>query len=192
MFIFSTPVLIRHLRQLETVVFLHWCLILAVLLFAESFAVKIRQVIPKGKVSLYGWTPVWLVWNQLYDYLQFLFLFAKQTNPNQLNRRSMVQWCSLQYSLDKVTFNLKFFVKSFENTHICSLYLSFSLKVLRIPTLALSKQGFPLKVMSLYLKGFFMSAVTLVQHDICPSGKNPLGNAANRFQIYQNNELVHF
>jgi hypothetical protein len=29
---FSTPVLIRHLWQLQTVVFLHWCLICAVLL----------------------------------------------------------------------------------------------------------------------------------------------------------------
>jgi hypothetical protein len=29
---FSTPVLIRHLRQLKAVVFLHWCLILAILL----------------------------------------------------------------------------------------------------------------------------------------------------------------
>jgi len=46
----------------------------------------------KGEVSLYCWPPVWLVWNQLYDYWQFLFLFAKQTNPNQSNRRSMVQW----------------------------------------------------------------------------------------------------
>ncbi len=32
LFIFSTPVLIRHLRQLNTVVVLHWCLICAVLL----------------------------------------------------------------------------------------------------------------------------------------------------------------
>jgi hypothetical protein len=31
LFIFSTPVLIRHLWQLETVVFLHWCLIRVVL-----------------------------------------------------------------------------------------------------------------------------------------------------------------
>ncbi len=31
-FIFSMPVLIRHLWQLKTVVFLHWCLICAVLL----------------------------------------------------------------------------------------------------------------------------------------------------------------
>ncbi len=46
----------------------------------------------KGEVSLYHWPPVWLVWNQLYDYWQFLFLFAKQTNPNQSNRRSTVQW----------------------------------------------------------------------------------------------------
>ncbi len=33
LFIFSTPVLIRYLWQLKTVVFLHWCLICAVLLY---------------------------------------------------------------------------------------------------------------------------------------------------------------
>jgi hypothetical protein len=32
-FHFSTPVLIKHLWQLKMVVFLHWCLICAVLLF---------------------------------------------------------------------------------------------------------------------------------------------------------------
>jgi hypothetical protein len=32
MFIFSTPVLIRHLWQLKAVVFLHWCLLHAVVL----------------------------------------------------------------------------------------------------------------------------------------------------------------
>ncbi len=46
----------------------------------------------KGEVSQYHWPPVWLVWNQLYDNWQFLFLFVKQTNPDQSNRRSMVQW----------------------------------------------------------------------------------------------------
>ncbi len=50
------------------------------------------QGILKEEVSLYHWPPVWLVWNQLYEYWQFLFLFAKLTNPNQSNRRSMVQW----------------------------------------------------------------------------------------------------
>jgi len=50
------------------------------------------QGILKGEVSLYHWPPVWLVWNQLYDNWQFLFLLAKQTNPNQSNRGSMVQW----------------------------------------------------------------------------------------------------
>ncbi len=50
------------------------------------------QGILKGEVSLYHWPPVWLVWNQLYGNWQFLFLFAKQTNPNQSNRRSMVLW----------------------------------------------------------------------------------------------------
>ncbi len=51
-----------------------------------------NQGILKGEVSLYHWPSVGLVWNQLYDYWQFLFLFSKQTNPNQPNRRSMVQW----------------------------------------------------------------------------------------------------
>jgi hypothetical protein len=32
-----------------------------------------QQGILKGKVSLYHWPPVWLVWNQLYDNWQFLF-----------------------------------------------------------------------------------------------------------------------
>jgi hypothetical protein len=36
LFIFSTPVLIRHLRQLKVVLFLHWCLIRAALEFVKS------------------------------------------------------------------------------------------------------------------------------------------------------------
>ncbi len=60
------------------------------------------QGILKGEVSLYHWPPVWLVWNQLYDNWQFLFLFAKQTNPKQSNRRSTVQgYFPLQYSLPR-------------------------------------------------------------------------------------------
>jgi hypothetical protein len=50
------------------------------------------QGILKWKISLYGWPPVWLVWNQLDDNWQVLFLFAKQANPNRSNRRSVVQW----------------------------------------------------------------------------------------------------
>ncbi len=58
------------------------------------------QGILKGEVSLYRWPPVWLVWNQLYDNWQFLFLFATQTNQNQSNRGSTVQWYfPLWYSL---------------------------------------------------------------------------------------------
>ncbi len=49
------------------------------------------QGILKGEVSRYCWPPVWLVWNQLYNNWQFLFLFSKQTNPNRSNRRSTVQ-----------------------------------------------------------------------------------------------------
>ncbi len=57
-----------------------------------------HQGILNGEVSLYHWPPVWLVWNQLYDNWQFLFLFAKQTNSNQSNRRSTFSipwWCAL-------------------------------------------------------------------------------------------------
>ena len=46
---------------------------------------QLLQGILKGEVSLYHWPPVWLVWNQLYDNWQFLFLFAKQTNPNHMS-----------------------------------------------------------------------------------------------------------
>jgi hypothetical protein len=43
----------------------------------------INQGIPKREVSLYCWPPVWLVWNQLYDYWQFLFFIFKtdQSKP---------------------------------------------------------------------------------------------------------------
>jgi hypothetical protein len=58
------------------------------------------QGILKGEISLYRWPPVWLVWNQLYDNWKCLFLFAKQTNPNQSNWMSTVQWyLPLLYSL---------------------------------------------------------------------------------------------
>ncbi len=60
---------------------LHYC-------FKKCWATCSDQGILKGEVSLYHWPPVWLVWNQLYDYWQFLLLLAKQTNPNQSNRRS--------------------------------------------------------------------------------------------------------
>ncbi len=48
---------------------------------------------PNGLLWYYLCWKVQLVcWNQLYDNWQFLFLFEKQTNPNQSNRRSTVQW----------------------------------------------------------------------------------------------------
>jgi hypothetical protein len=50
------------------------------------------QGILKGEVSLYCCPPVWQVWNQPFDNWQCLFLFTKQTNPNQSIRRSIVQW----------------------------------------------------------------------------------------------------
>ncbi len=42
-FIFSTPVLIRHLWQLKTVVFLHQCLICAVLLQTRNITYCLKQ-----------------------------------------------------------------------------------------------------------------------------------------------------
>ncbi len=39
---FSTPVLIRNLWQLKTIVFLHWCVILALLLQADIFVYYTR------------------------------------------------------------------------------------------------------------------------------------------------------
>ncbi len=61
--------------------------------FCSLKCTSLEQGILQGEeVSLYHWPPVWLVWKQLYDNWQFLFLLAKQTNQNQSNRRSMVQW----------------------------------------------------------------------------------------------------
>ncbi len=53
------------------------------LLSSQYYLDVYDQGILKGEVSLYGWPPVWLVWNQLYDIWQFLFSFAKQANPNR-------------------------------------------------------------------------------------------------------------
>ncbi len=58
----------------------------------SSCDIGLEHGILKREVSLYHWPPVWLDWNQVYDNWQFLYLFAKQMNPNQSNRRSMVQW----------------------------------------------------------------------------------------------------
>ncbi len=46
-FNFSTPVLIRHLWQLKTVVFLHWCLICTVL-----FSVTTLGIYPREKCTV--------------------------------------------------------------------------------------------------------------------------------------------
>ncbi len=47
LFIFSTPVIIRHLWQLKTIVFLHWCLIRTVLLHETI------NLVPKKKMNQY-------------------------------------------------------------------------------------------------------------------------------------------
>jgi hypothetical protein len=51
LFIFSTPVLIRHLQQLKTVVFLHWCLICAVPLKLDESALAEKSLRRKSYLS---------------------------------------------------------------------------------------------------------------------------------------------
>ncbi len=84
-FLYSIPICQRNCFR----IFFHFYFLNA---SGNSTTQSLNQEILKGEVSLYCWPPVWLVWNQLYDNWQFLFLFAKQTNPNQSNRRSMVLW----------------------------------------------------------------------------------------------------
>ncbi len=56
-FIFSTPVLIRHLWQLKAVGFLHWCLICAVLL--NIFSSQLNFENPNDKPTLAAVTAEW-------------------------------------------------------------------------------------------------------------------------------------
>ncbi len=58
LFIFSTPVLIRHLWQLKTVFFLHWCLIFAVLL------VSLCSTLTAHVCSLSMWMK-WSLWREV-------------------------------------------------------------------------------------------------------------------------------
>jgi hypothetical protein len=51
LFIFSTPVLIRHLWQLKTVVFLHWCLICGVLLIVFGLGCALGVLIRVQKLE---------------------------------------------------------------------------------------------------------------------------------------------
>ncbi len=63
LFIFSTPVLIRHLWQLKAVIFLHWGLICALQLITRRFEVKqyLKEMAQKRQVdgvSRYGQRPL--------------------------------------------------------------------------------------------------------------------------------------
>ncbi len=93
----------------------------------------------KGELSLYCWPPVWLVWNQLYDYWQFLFLFAKQTNPNQSNRRSTVQWYfPLEYSLTYANNEVLWIRPQFRN---CSVVLNPVTKSMQVKCFMSERRG---------------------------------------------------
>ncbi len=82
-----------------------WYFLLQYSLHCVSILLQKSLMISQG---MYQWPPVWLVWNQQYDNWNFLFLFAKQTNPNQSKRRSTVQWYfPLQYSLHCVSLLLQ-------------------------------------------------------------------------------------
>ncbi len=54
LFIFSTPVLFRHLCQLKTVVFLHWCIIHVVLL--EYIIVSMLRLLSKLALPARGFS----------------------------------------------------------------------------------------------------------------------------------------
>jgi hypothetical protein len=58
----------------------------------KSFQIWVCPGNTKGEVSLYHWPPVWLVWNQLYDYWQVLFIYLQ----NRLIQTSQTggQWYS--------------------------------------------------------------------------------------------------
>ncbi len=49
---------------------------------APPYLERLDQGILKGEVSLYHWPPVQLVWNQLYDIWQYMFLFAVKQEVN--------------------------------------------------------------------------------------------------------------
>ncbi len=80
---------------------------------SKSWCLYINQGILKEEVSLDRWRPVWLVWNQLYDNRQFLFLFSKQTIPNQSDRSTERWYFPLYYSL--------IFTISYRQSNICTL-----------------------------------------------------------------------
>ncbi len=81
-----------------------------------------NQGILKGKVSLYHWPPVWLVWNQLYDYWLTIFVCICK---NRLIKTSQTrgQWYSdtspFSFPWPNVKFNS---IESFDkNIHFLSL-----------------------------------------------------------------------
>ncbi len=60
LFIFSTPVLIRHLWQLETVVLVHWCLKCVILLLNSKIWLIFIPVCPLSLCQMSLW---WVSWH---------------------------------------------------------------------------------------------------------------------------------
>jgi hypothetical protein len=84
LFIFSTPVLIRYLWLLETVVFLHWCLIYGVLLSLVIVVILWCSVFKSSAINSIYWTKLVLIWYKELasfplSYLRGLLVYPERT-----------------------------------------------------------------------------------------------------------------
>jgi hypothetical protein len=109
-FIFSTPVLIRHLWQLKTVVFQHWCPICAVLFddlkVFENDKWNLQNWVLKFKwidlINFYDW-----ILEEKFNWITFSYLFAHFVSYEDLiwkfgnlaspNKKS---WIDFNFNLD--------------------------------------------------------------------------------------------
>jgi hypothetical protein len=91
LFIFSTPVLIRHLWQLKTVVFLNWCLKFAILLEIMCLVIFTYGIMQSSKRSYMVWILT----------LSSVFL-AQAEEENCLRPISLVMviWKELNFSIE--------------------------------------------------------------------------------------------
>jgi hypothetical protein len=90
LFIFSTPVLIRHRWQLETVVFLHWCLILAVLLYEHHLSKVLLDWAQLG--SFFSLSSCCLTIDVQAKFLLKKFLFLQQQREIEIEKYWFQNW----------------------------------------------------------------------------------------------------
>jgi len=97
MFIFSTPVLIRHLWQFKTVVFLHWCVMGAVLLTnSQTYkrcSILFQRTFTRLTPAIFEWvhnalTMCWVVgycwWSYESHYQIHRSLYTYTSNPSSI------------------------------------------------------------------------------------------------------------